>query len=288
MAVFRIALLLVSFLWADVTAFETDSLIRTFFVQEDERSSYSVGDPDSDQCTFTFSTRTPTESEEKKNTQDPEDFIKTVMENNADLCLQGERSGWHFKVCLGKGIVQTLPGSEVKHSLGEFKNIQKKNGEVIQSYEGGDPSDCGDKARSSAVKFACAATPGVYHVNEPQVCFYELTIGLPEICAHPDFTVLSTSNSGTTEQPWLLELVKFEGSGAVQCTARHSGYGNWDERAFATASLVLKTTGEGTLETEAREHDRAVIPAKSLSPVEGGFELLNTRLQFLRVTKRTK
>jgi len=229
--------------------------VSTFVINADTKDTVSAKMINSDGisvgCKFQYDTSASLTNAEPKQFLPVEDLL--VLINDKYKCLSRTYGIFEYQVCLGARIAQRADNGEA-YSLGEF---QKSTPKGIEHFGEGSFCEASKTKRKSIVQFTCAQQAGIVSLDEPAVCSYEITIGVPEVCGHPKFSVKSKQES------WLLEISETD-DGAVICHAYNNGFDSIGTTTFSSFSLTL-TNSEYTLQQYAvRSQNRKNVPAENL------------------------
>jgi len=226
--------------------------VSTFVVPANVQESISVSMVNSDGitvgCKLDYDTSTLS-GEESKKFEPVEKLISQITKKYG--CLTRSMSIFTYTVCLGDKVEQTADNGDT-YSLGKY--TASEGSKSLQQYNDGTFCEAAHSARKSVVEFACAESKArIVSIEESAVCQYRITVGAPEVCGHPGFSVVSKVES------WLLEISETD-TGEMICQAYNNGFDVIGNVQFSKFSLAC--TGGATDDLA-----KVVIRRKNRQPV---------------------
>jgi len=232
------------------------SSVSTFVLHPNVQDVVTVSIVNSDgisvDCKLEYDTSTV--SDTKKEHAPVDQLLKTL--NKKYGCLPYTAGIFKYEICLGERIDQIADNGD-RYSLGKFSAFEE-GFKSVQVYKDGTFCEVAHTARKSVIEFSCADPARVMTLDEHATCQYRIIVGVPEVCGHPGFSVVSKLES------WLLEISETD-SGAMICQAYNNGFDVVGTVSFSKFSLELKDPSLDLSKYIVRKKNRKVVAAESLT-----------------------
>jgi len=167
-------------------------------------------------------------------------------------CVSYTEGIFTYKVCLGESIQQIADSGDT-YSLGSIDRIVDGT-RAVQTYKDGTMCEAAHANRKSTIEFTCGEhkEARVLGINEHSVCQYRFTIGVREVCGHPQFATVSKVES------WLLELAEAD-DGSVICQTYNNGFDVVGSTTFSKFSLAFTSSSLELAQHVVRQKNRRAV-----------------------------
>lgn len=235
--------------------------VSAFMISHDSRDKVTVqleGEAIFATCRLDYDTSLEAKKEQKIEYLPATTVIEQMTKKYG--CLPYNHGIFTYEICLGERVAQRADNGDV-YTLGVY-DAHADSSLHTQSYIKGTFCEAAHTDRKTIVEFVCADKVQVQQITEPAVCQYKITLGVPEVCGHPEFTA-STSQV----EAWVLEISETD-EGSVICQAYNNGLYAMGTLTFSTFSLTVTSADYTLVKSIVRNDNRKITDKKAVQEVE--------------------